>query len=242
MNTIEICAGDIDSVWAAYQGGATRVELCSGLSEGGLTPSLGLIKASLSVPNILTNVLIRPRQGDFLYTDQEVEIMIEDIRRCKELGVNAVVIGALTPEGEIDMDICRRLIAETGDMEVTFHRAFDLCKNPLESIEKLIELGCSRVLTSGAAASAYEGREMLRKLEEQSSGRIIILAGGGVNPKNARQILDSTGVKEMHASARSLVGSKMEYRLEGVSMGKPGDDEYARPTTDATLVSQIVNA
>ena len=240
MNILEVCAGDIQSVKNAAAGGAARVELCSGLSEGGLTPSEGLVRAAMQVPGIKVNVLIRPRQGDFLYSEDEVEIMLSDIRRCRGLGVNGVVIGALTPDGDVDCEICARLIEAACGLSITFHRAFDLVRDPMQALEDVVKLGCDRILTSGCAPSAIGGVETLKQLQQQADGRIVILAGGGVNPGNARDIIERSGVRELHASARSLVESLMRYRSEGISMGAPGSDEYARPETDTKIVSEIV--
>lgn len=237
---LEVCAGSIDSAQAAAEGGAERIELCSGLADGGITPSQGLIAAAVKL--IKTNVLIRPREGDFVYSPAEVEVMAADVARCRQLGCNGVVIGALTPAGDIDLDTCRRLMAEAGEMEVTFHRAFDLCRDPYGALEQLIDLGCRRVLTSGQAPSAMQGAEMLGRLHAQAAGRIIILAGGGVNSANAATLLARTGVSELHASARATATSAMQFRREGVSMGAPGADEYSRKATSAAEVAAIVAA
>ena len=175
---LEVCAGDIESVYAASAGGAARVELCSALGEGGVTPSVGFIRQALRVPGLKVHVLIRPRGGDFLYTAEEVDAMVEDIRVCREAGADGVVIGALTPTGDIDIPACRRMIDAAEGMSVTFHRAFDLCRNPDEALNAIIELGCDRILTSGQAASAHEGIGMLRQLSERAGSGVIILAGG----------------------------------------------------------------
>lgn len=239
---LEICAADIHSVHAAAQGGANRVELCSGLAEGGMTPSIGLAAGALNIPEITVHVLIRPRPGDFLYSNEEVEIMAHDIRLFRQLGVHGVVIGALTPNGEVDTQVCARLIAEAGDMNITFHRAFDLTRSPEKALEQIIELGCNRILTSGCAPSARQGVDMLARLQQLAGGRLTILAGGGVSPDNAAEIMTLGGVHELHASARGAVPSAMKFRQQGVSMGAPGSDEYTRLTTDADIVRRIVNA
>lgn len=240
---LEICAGSIDSAMAAAAGGAARIELCQGLADGGVTPSAGLIREALKVEGLKVNVLIRPREGDFLYTEAEVRVMEEDVRLCRSLGCNGVVIGALRPDGTVDTDTCRRLMAAAGPgMEITFHRAFDLCADPLAALDTLVDLGCHRVLTSGQAASAIEGAAMLRQLVEHAAGHIIILAGGGVNSANASRLVALTGVTELHGSARATVASAMQFRRGGVSMGVPGADEYARKATDAAEVSAILRA
>lgn len=238
---LEVCAGSIDSAIAAAKGGAARIELCSGLADGGITPSVGLIKAARAIKRLKVNVLIREREGDFLYTPDEIETMATDVDVCRSLGVDGVVVGALAADGRIDVEACRKMLAAKGDMSVTFHRAFDLCRDPFEALDTLIDLGVDRVLTSGLAASAIEGSEMLKKLNDYAAGRIIILAGGGVNSRNVKRLIESTGVIEVHASARSSVASYMQFRRGGVSMGTPGADEYSRKITDAAEVAAIVD-
>jgi copper homeostasis protein len=240
--TLEICAGDIVSVEAAANGGASRVELCSALAEGGVTPSYGFIKQALKVNGLRVHVLIRPRGGDFIYSHGEAKVMLEDIALCRKLGVHCVVIGALKPSGEIDTALCKQLIRAAGDMDITFHRAFDLCNNPYKALDEIIELGCSRILTSGQAASAEDGINVLSDLVKYAQNRITILAGGGVSPQNAAKILSATGATEIHASARSTIASQMTFKKSGVSMGAPNSDEYSRKTTDANIVKQIVKA
>lgn len=241
MKILEICAGSVASAVAARDGGAQRIELCAALEVGGVTPSAGLIAEARKVEGLVLNVIIRPRGGDFLYDDYEVACMEEDIRTCKRLGVDGVVIGALTANGDIDTATCKRLIKVADGMSVTFHRAFDMCRNPQKALEELIALGCHRVLTSGQAPTAEAGIELLSKLVEQADGRIIIMPGCGVNSNNAAKILKATGANEIHASARKSVGSGMIYRNSSVSMGNSDSDEYARKETNANEVRAIVN-
>ena len=241
MAILEICAGSVASAVAARDGGAQRIELCAALEVGGVTPSAGLIAEARKVEGLVLNVIIRPRGGDFLYDDYEVACMEEDIRTCKRLGVDGVVIGALTANGDIDTATCKRLIKVADGMSVTFHRAFDMCHNPQKALEELIALGCHRVLTSGQAPTAEAGIELLSKLVEQANGRIIIMPGCGVNSNNAAKILKATGANEIHASARKSVGSGMIYRNNSVSMGNNDSDEYARKETNANEVRAIVN-
>ena len=177
MAILEICAGSVESAIAARDGGAQRIELCAALEIGGVTPSAGLIAEARKVEGLVLNVIIRPRGGDFLYDDYEIACMEEDIRTCKSLGVDGVVIGALTANGDIDTATCKRLIKVADGMSVTFHRAFDMCRNPQKALEELIALGCHRVLTSGQAPTAEAGIELLSKLVEQANGRIIIMPG-----------------------------------------------------------------
>ena len=239
---LEVCAADPASVKAATEGGAARVELCSALGEGGVTPSAGLIRQALKVPGIKVHVLIRPRGGDFIYDEDEIQTMCADIRTAREAGVHGVGIGALTPEGDIDMDACRRMMSEAGDLNVTFHRAFDLCRDPEKAVEEIIALGCNRLLTSGQASSAINGVDMLARIASQAGNRLTILAGAGVNAGNAADIMEKAGVHELHASARHTIGSPMTFRRQGVNMGTPGADEYARSTTSSKAVADIVNA
>ena len=239
MALLEICAGSVESAIAARNGGAQRIELCAALEIGGVTPSAGVITEARKVEGLVLNVIIRPRGGDFLYNGYEAACMEEDIRTCKRLGADGVVIGALTAEGDIDTATCKRLIAAADGMSITFHRAFDMCRNPKEALEQLISLGCHRVLTSGQAATAEAGIPLLKELVEQANGRIIIMPGCGVNSGNAANILHATGAGEIHASARKSVGSGMKFRHKGVSMGNPDCDEYARKETDADEVRAI---
>ena len=212
MAILEICAGSVESAVAARNGGAKRIELCAALEIGGVTPSAGLIKEARKIEGLILNVIIRPRGGDFLYNEYEIACMEEDIRLCKTLGVDGVVIGALTPDGDVDTATCKRLIAASDGMSVTFHRAFDMCRNPRKALEELITLGCYRVLTSGQAATAQAGIPLLRELVEQANGRIIIMPGCGVSSANAAAILRATDATEIHASARKSVGSGMLFR------------------------------
>ena len=243
MAILEICCGDILSVYEAKAGGADRIELCSGLGDGGLTPSAGLIRRAVA-SGLPVNVLIRPRPGDFLYSDEEMDVMVADIEMALGLGANGVVVGVLTPEGNVDMEKCGRLVdaaREVGSrkVEVTFHRAFDLCRDPFKSLEDIIELGCGTILTSGLASSAYAGMNMLGKLVEAAVGRIAIMAGAGINPGSAGAILLNARVDAIHATARSLRPSGMRFRRESVPMGVPGADEYSLSFTDRGIVSQL---
>lgn len=238
---LEVCAGCMESVWAAARGGAYRVELCSGLGEGGVTPSLGFVKEALKVPGLKKNILIRPRGGDFLYTPAEVEIMVQDILAVKDLGADGVVIGALCPDGTIDEEAMEKMLEAACGMEVTFHRAFDMSRDADESLERIIALGCDRILTSGMAPAAEVGIPTLRRMVERALGRISVMPGCGVKSANAAIIVKETGVGEIHASARCLQDSKMQFRQEGVCMGQKGD-EYKRMATSEKEVFDIVCA
>ena len=239
---LEVCAGSVESVAAARNGGAARVELCSALEIGGITPSVGLITEARHIEGIALNVLIRPRGGDFLYNESEVATMEQDIVAARQCGADGVVIGALTAEGDVDVQVCNRLIKAAEGMSITFHRAFDMCRNPFLALKDIISLGCHRILTSGQAASAYAGITLIKQLVEAAQGRISIMPGCGVNVANATAILNSTGCYEIHASARTSVESRMQYRHNGVSMGSSDNDEYAHMESNETLIKQIVES
>ncbi len=206
MRILEICAGDLASAQAAARGGAQRIELCAALALDGLTPSAGMIQAARRIEGIKLHVLIRPREGDFVYDDAEAEVMLRDIGLARQLGADGVVIGALTPDGDIDLPLCRRLVEAAQGMQVTFHRAFDHCRAPLSALEAVIALGCMRLLTSGQAPTAEAGIPLLRQLVRQADDRLIVMPGAGVTPANARLILDATDATEIHGSLRSPQG------------------------------------
>lgn len=198
---LEVCCGDLLSVQAAVEGGAHRIELCQALELDGLTPSEAMMESAIAM-GVPVQVLIRPREGNFVYSKDEVLCMLHDIRRARRLGVNGVVIGALKHDGSIDEDVVRCLVEEAEGLSITFHRAFDVCTHPEEALEQIISLGCHRLLTSGQASTAEQGIPLLRDLVKQSAGRIIIMPGAGVNPLNACRILSETGAKEIHGSLR----------------------------------------
>ena len=198
---LEVCCGDLLSVQAAVEGGAHRIELCQALELDGLTPSEAMMESAIAM-GVPVQVLIRPREGNFVYSKDEVLCMLHDIRRARRLGANGVVIGALKPDGSIDEDVVRCLVEEAEGLSITFHRAFDVCAHPEEALEQIISLGCHRLLTSGQASTAEQGIPLLRELVKQSAGRIIIMPGAGVNPLNACRILSETGAKEIHGSLR----------------------------------------
>ena len=238
---IEICVDSAAGAFAAQRGGADRVELCDNLLEGGTTPSAGTIKVARRGLKIGLQVIIRPRGGDFLYEESELEVMREDIRIAKDLGANGVVIGCLTADGEIDQGLTQELIALARPLNVTFHRAFDMCRDPHQGLEQLIALGVDRVLTSGQEASCLEGLEVIAALQKQAAGRIIVMPGGGITPRNIRRIVEGTGVSEVHLSARSTIESGMKYRNPRVYMGgtlRP--PEFSWKATDEKSVRNVV--
>lgn len=233
---LEICTGDPAGIMAAREGGADRIELCAGLAEGGLTPSAATIRfASSQLP---TNVLIRPRSGDFVYSSEELQVMEEDIKIALANGASGIVVGALTPEGKIDVEACRRLILNCRDCDSTFHRAFDVVSDPFEALETIIGLGFKRILTSGQQATALQGAHLIAELHRQAAGRIKIMAGAGVNPDNATELLRLSNADEIHASARSLMPSGMAYG-GNASMGSSDNSDGSRLATDKTIVARL---
>jgi len=197
---LECCCTGVQSVLEAQAAGARRIELCERLDIGGVTPSEELVREVLGIAVIPVNVLIRPRGGDFSFDGEERLRMLESIRAVKELGAAGVVIGALTPEGNVDMPLMREMIAAARPMSITFHRAFDVCASPLDAFEDVIALGCDRLLTSGHEASAPEGGTLIAELVRRSSGRIKIMAGCGVRPGNIRELAGKTSAHEYHSS------------------------------------------
>ena len=240
---VEICVDSVEGALAAERGGADRVELCDNLMEGGTTPSAGCIKVARRHLRIGLQVIIRPRGGDFLHTEHELAVIREDIGVAKELGADGVVIGCLTAEGDIDQPATRELVALARPLNVTFHRAFDMCRDPRQGLEDLIALGVNRVLTSGQEASCLEGLELIAALQTQAAGRIIIMAGGGITPRNVHRIVAGTGVTEVHLSARGSVESKMRHRNTRCFMGgtlRP--PEFSWKTTDEGAVRTVVDS
>ncbi|MEQ1746766.1 MAG: copper homeostasis protein CutC [Saprospiraceae bacterium] len=205
MPVLEICVTNIQSAVAAQQGGAHRVELCAALDSGGLTPSAGLIRAVRGYLDIPVNVLIRPREGNFCYTDAELAIMLADIDFCRQSGASGVVIGVLDAASRLDVPKMQALLAAASGMDITFHRAFDFVPDPFEALDVLIKLGVSRVLSSGQAASAHEGRFLLKKMAEYAAGRISVMPGAGLSAQNIRAVAAATGAWEFHLSAKKKV-------------------------------------
>ena len=203
---LEVCTGSLSSVVAAVEGGARRIELCQALSLDGLTPSIGVLSLVRELyPELTIHVLIRAREGDFAYDRREVRAMERDIRAALPYA-DGIVVGALTREGDVDMAAMDCLVQAAEGRPVTFHRAFDVCRDPLVALEQIIGLGCRRILTSGQQPTALQGVPMLRRLRDLSDGRLIIMPGGGVNINNARQILDQVGTSEIHGSCSAGTG------------------------------------
>lgn len=238
--TLEICAGSVASCIAAEAGGASRIELCDNLLEGGTTPSYATIAIAREKVKIDLYPIIRPRGGDFLYDDLEYAIMQKDIQLCKELGCNGVVIGLLTADGKIDVPRTKALVELAWPMGVTFHRAFDMTEDPLQALEDVISTGCERILTSGQRNTAIEGIPLLKTLVEKAEGRIAIMVGSGVRVNNITQLVQETGAVEFHTTARAYEESGMVYRNPNVSMGGiPGVPEYGISLTQMEDVKKI---
>ena len=208
---IEIATSDFLTTKSAVEGGADRIELCANLAEGGTTPSYAHIKKCREAFDIALFPIIRPRGGDFLYTKDEFEIMKNDIKLCKELGCEGIVIGLLNMDGTIDMTRTSELIELAYPLEVTFHRAFDRCKDPFAALEELIEIGCQRILTSGQKPTVSEGVELITELNKKADDRIIILPGSGVRKDNIKMLAEKTGCIEFHSSLRGKAKSPMQF-------------------------------
>jgi copper homeostasis protein len=208
---LEVIAFDLTSCAIAESAGANRIELCANPPEGGTTPSLGMMKLARQITPLPLFPIIRPRGGDFLYSADEFACMQEEVRMAKEIGCDGVVIGLLRSDGNIDKERTARLVDLAYPMEVTFHRAFDRTRDPLEALESMIQIGCTRVLTSGQHPTALEGSEIIRNLIEAADERIIIMPGSGVRSSNLESLHEQTGAREFHSSARTQVASTMKY-------------------------------
>ncbi|MBO6049287.1 MAG: copper homeostasis protein CutC [Spirochaetales bacterium] len=238
---IEICLEDVKSVLAAQEGGADRVELCSDLFEGGLTPSLGTVLTAKKLAQIPINCMIRPRGGDFCYSDLEFQAMKEDVQAFKKAGVNGIVFGILTPEGDVDMERSREVIKLARPLSVTFHRAFDMTRDPYKALEDLIELGVDRVLTSGQEASVPEGADLLADLVKKADGRIIVMPGCGISERNFPKIHAKINASEYHVHLPAEERSLMKFHPGHIYMGGLlRQSEFTVTHTDAARVQARV--
>jgi copper homeostasis protein len=208
---LEICAFNLPSALIAQQAGADRIELCSSPHEGGTTPSAGMIRTARERLRIALYPIIRPRGGDFLYSDEEFQVMLRDIHYCKQLGCNGVVIGMLMTDGTVDKARCARLVELAWPLGVTFHRAFDWVADPLEALETIIGIGCERILTSGQKPTAEEGAGLIDRLVQEADDRIVIMPGSGVRSVNIVDLAEKTGASEFHTSARLVQASGMGF-------------------------------
>lgn len=241
--TVEICVDSVESAVAAQAGGAHRIELCDNLMEGGTTPSAGAIEIARKFLDIKLHVIIRPRGGDFLYSDTEFTIMKRDIAAAKTLGADGVVIGILDATGEIDTKRTAELTELSRPMSVTFHRAFDVCRDPFKAIDELAAIGVDRILTSGQEATAVEGMDLIADLVKHAGERITIMACGNLNERNISKVSTATGVREVHFTAFGEIGSEMRYRNDRVFMGgtlRP--PEYSRSVTSSDIVQRVIKA
>ncbi len=237
---LEVCVDSVESALAAQQGGAQRVELCDNLMEGGTTPSAGSVALARQRLTIALNVILRPRGGDFCYSALEYEIMRRDLDVVKELGADGVVIGLLNPNGTIDQRRTRALIERARPLSVTFHRAFDMTRDPFAALETLIELGADRILTTGQEATLGDGLELIAELVKRAGDRIIIMPGGA-KEHNVARVVKTTGAREFHLTAFHTVDSAMQYRNPRPFMGRAlRPPEYAREVTDPRRVRKII--
>ena len=236
MALLEICCYSMECAVTAQQNGADRVELCAALKEGGLTPSYGVLKSVREAVTIPVHPIIRPRGGDFCYSAGEFDAMLEDVVRVRELGFPGLVIGLLDEDANVDMPRMRQIMAAAKGMAVTFHRAFDMCKDPIQAFENLAELGVARILTSGQQSTAEKGLQLIMELKGHS-GVPIIMAGAGVRASNLKTFLNA-GVEELHSSAGKWTPSPMRYRNTGLSMSTDAEaDEYSRYSVDGESVA-----
>ncbi|MGF1784709.1 copper homeostasis protein CutC [Photobacterium swingsii] len=241
---LEVCIDNLESLHYAQQGGATRIELCSSLALGGLTPSAGFMQLAAKHATIPVYAMIRPRQGDFLFSSDDVEIMLADIHAAKHAQLQGIVVGALTRDGHVDRDILHALMKQAGTLGVTFHRAIDQCADPFAALDTVMQAGCERVLTSGLAPSAPEGITMIKRMVEHCvkhyGDRFSIMPGAGVTADNAASIIKQTGVSEIHLSGKSTRPSLMQHIDASAHMGSANVDDFAIPVTSVDKIKAVV--
>jgi copper homeostasis protein len=239
---LEVCADSVGSALAAEQGGAQRIELCSNLLEGGVTPSAGLISTVRSKISVALYVMIRPRGGDFCYTGDEFETMEQDVATAKQLGADGIVFGILRQDGNVDTGRTRRLVETARPLKSTFHRAFDMSRDPGKSLEDIIDAGVDRVLTSGGEQKVEDGMPAIARLVRVAKQRIRIMAGGGITELNVHRVIAETGTREIHASVRVRLPSPMQHRNEKISMGVIKGREYERVVVLQDKVRRLLEA
>ena len=240
MIKTELCAYSVEACRIGAQLGVDRVELCASPAEGGVTPSLATIERVAEIKGLDVSVMIRPRGGDFLYSDDEFQTMLCDIEHARKAGATGVVFGILTADGKVDVERTRTLVEAAGDMETTFHRAVDMTEDYIAAVEAVIEAGCKRILTSGGYDKAIDGIDNIRRAVEISRGRIEIMAGSGVVAANAKELID-LGVDALHFSAKTMIAGGMKYRNPRISMGGTAAvDEFAIRTVDTNEVTEIL--
>lgn len=239
--TIEICAFSLESCLIAQRAGSSRIELCGGMFEGGTTPSAGLIQMATQAVQIPVYVMIRPRGGDFCYSETEFEVMKTDINLAKKLGAKGLVFGILNPDGTVDIQRNKTLIELAKPLGATFHRAFDMCREPFEALEDIIECGFERILTSGQKNTAHEGKELLKELVKKAQNRIEIMAGSGINAQNAAEIWQ-TGVDSLHLTGKGIIQSQMTFRMPDVSMASAAlCNEYEIYESDFNKIKGVLD-
>ena len=238
---LECCVDSVESALAAQKGGANRVELCSALVIGGLSPSVALFQKVKEVLDIKIHVLLRPRFGDFCYTDYEHELIKKEVTMFRELGADGVVIGTLKPDGSLNMEQMKELVAEAGDMSITLHRAFDMCEDPMQTLENVKELGIHTILTSGQKNSCINGTDLLKDLVQHAEEKVDILIGGGVDASVIQELHEKTGATSYHMSGKITLDSQMKYRKEDVSMGVATMSEYEIWQTSSERVAAAKN-
>jgi copper homeostasis protein len=239
---LEICVDSVESAIAAERGGAHRVELCTDLLEGGITPSAGLIASVRKNIAIGIFVMIRPRGGDFCYTDLEFEVMQEEIRRARDLGADGIVLGLLNEQGGVDVPRTRQLVELSGPLPVTFHRAIDMTPHPLQAMDDVIQTGACRILTSGGEPNARLGMREIARMVKEAEGRIVIVAASGVTAETLAPIAESTGATEFHSSARTEFSSPAQFRKKGMAMGDIRDREYKRFVVREESVRALISS
>lgn len=240
MIKTELCAYSVEACRIGAQLGVDRVELCASPAEGGVTPSLATIERVAEIKGLDVSVMIRPRGGDFLYSDDEFQTMLCDIEHARKAGATGVVFGILTADGKVDVERTRTLVEAAGDVETTFHRAVDMTEDYIAAVEAVIEAGCKRILTSGGYDKAIDGIDNIRRAVEISRGRIEIMAGSGVVAANAKEFID-LGVDALHFSAKTMIAGGMKYRNPRISMGGTAAvDEFAIRTVDTNEVTEIL--
>lgn len=227
----------------AENAGAHRIELCDNYGEGGTTPSFATVKWTVEHLGIPVNVIVRPRGGDFLYNDVEYDIIKRDVVQLKEMGVNGIVTGFLRDNGSIDIKRTKEIVALAHPMEVCFHRAFDVCKDPFEALDQLKTVGVKRILTSGTKASAQEGTELLTQLVKEAENDISIMPGGGINSGNIAKLKGETKAMEFHASTKVFLPSDMKFYQEGVAMGTASEKtEYQKIAVNPNEIASLLKA
>ena len=236
---LECCVDSVESAIAAKNGGADRLELCQGLVIGGVTSGTALFQEIKNQMDIRIHALMRPRFGDFCYTRHEIDILCGDIRTFRKLGADAAVIGALKPDGTLDVEAMKRMIDAAGDMSITLHRAFDMCRDPFAALEETISLDIQTILTSGQAPDCLHGVDLLNKLHQAADGRIHLLAGAGVSAKTVPALIEKTSLTQFHMSGKTIKNSEMVYRNPEVFMGIPGMSEYEIWQTDPEAVAAV---